>query len=572
MKEKWVDINGFEDYQISNRGKVYSKKLAKLLKPMKRTINDNPYVIFTINNKRIYKRIDSLILEYFIEEKPNEKSIPIHLDGNPDNDGIDNLKWGSKSELKIHLNKIKEDNGGEIEDSDDEQWVYIDNYENYQISNKGRVYNKTSGKFLVPVKGSWGRGEIALTKNGKVTRVAIHTLVLEHFGYKKPSSDHVVVHLDMSEDNNDLENLQWMTRKELKIFIAKHKIKNAVLEDTEDEQWKNIPGYENYKISTLGNIFNLESGEFLNPTISGDYFSVNLSNVQEEKKAKLFRIHRLVASTFLPNPENKKLIDHINNNKLDNRLENLRWATHKENSNYYNDNHKPKYKNHILQYDLKGNFIREWESVKDITKSNDKFGHKIYDCLGGRSAHAYGYVWKYKNKKVYKVESKEDEVFENIGIIGKYDFSLYEISNYGNIRNTKRGTYCKPLIGLDGYLLTTLHDQNTNKGISKSVHRLVAITFIEGRTEEKKWVNHKDENKLNCHSKNLEWVTPKQNSDHSVSKKVNKIDIETGEILETYVSVREAGEAMGKNHYKNRISLCATGKISSYKGYKWEYV
>lgn len=97
------------------------------------------------------------------------------------------------------------------------------------------------------------------------------------------------------------------------------------------EQWKTIDGYRGlYKISNKGEIKSLISNTILKPCIVNGYERVNLYKKSEIKQ---FKVHRLVAIAFIPNPENKPCIDHINGDRVDNRVENLRWVTHKENAN-----------------------------------------------------------------------------------------------------------------------------------------------------------------------------------------------------------------------------------------------
>lgn len=95
-----------------------------------------------------------------------------------------------------------------------------------------------------------------------------------------------------------------------------------------DEEWKLIDGYD-YFISTHGNVENARTGKILKPGI--DRLGYYIVNLHKNRKGKTFTVHRLVANAFIDNPENKNCVDHINNNKLDNRVENLRWATESEN-------------------------------------------------------------------------------------------------------------------------------------------------------------------------------------------------------------------------------------------------
>ena len=96
------------------------------------------------------------------------------------------------------------------------------------------------------------------------------------------------------------------------------------------EEWKVIDGYNNnYSISNKGNVKNNNTNKILKQAVNrGGYNKLCLS-VNGKKKTEL--IHRLVALAFIPNPENKPHVDHINNNKIDNNVNNLRWATAKEN-------------------------------------------------------------------------------------------------------------------------------------------------------------------------------------------------------------------------------------------------
>jgi hypothetical protein len=95
------------------------------------------------------------------------------------------------------------------------------------------------------------------------------------------------------------------------------------------ESFKFIKDYENYMISDEGRVFSIKSHKFLKPCINSmGYYHITLS---KNGIAKRFKVHKLVINAFLKNPDNKKSVDHINNNKIDNRLINLRWCSQSEN-------------------------------------------------------------------------------------------------------------------------------------------------------------------------------------------------------------------------------------------------
>ena len=151
-------------------------------------------------------------------------------------------------------------------------------------------------------------------------------------------------------------------------------------------------GLEGYSVDTEGNVWSSLNKEKelkkLKPMRNSvGYHQVYLS--QNYGKPKWFRIHRLVAIAFIPNPENKPCVDHINGDKSDNRVSNLRWVTHKEN---HNQGRKRKA---ILQFDLKGNLIKEWDSCYNV---HDELGYNasyISNCASKNKV-AHKFIWKYK--------------------------------------------------------------------------------------------------------------------------------------------------------------------------------
>jgi hypothetical protein len=96
-----------------------------------------------------------------------------------------------------------------------------------------------------------------------------------------------------------------------------------------EEQFKNITGFENYSISNFGNVANVKTGRILKPGLDNHgYLKVDL---YIKRKGHTKKIHRLIAEAFIPNPNNKPCVDHIDNNILNNNINNLRWATYSEN-------------------------------------------------------------------------------------------------------------------------------------------------------------------------------------------------------------------------------------------------
>ena len=116
----------------------------------------------------------------------------------------------------------------------------------------------------------------------------------------------------------------------LKIELKIRKLELEILKDSDFEVFLPICGYENYFISNFGNIKNSKTNKIMKPdTHKQGYKRITLS---KNGKWKKFSIHRLVGIAFLENPDKKQMIDHIDENKSNNNVKNLRWCCQKENS------------------------------------------------------------------------------------------------------------------------------------------------------------------------------------------------------------------------------------------------
>lgn len=163
---------------------------------------------------------------------------------------------------------------------------------------------------------------------------------------------------------------------------------------------KPITGFENYLISDEGFIISPRTGDRMKLCKNNKgYYRVHL---YKDKKYHHFLLHRLVAIEFLPNPENKREVNHINGDKDDCRLCNLEWCTRQENNNHaakaglapqlMRNNWRSK---KVAQYSLDGKLIKIWASLREIERVAGFSHGSVGSCCKNRYAQAYGYIWKY---------------------------------------------------------------------------------------------------------------------------------------------------------------------------------
>jgi hypothetical protein len=155
--------------------------------------------------------------------------------------------------------------------------------------------------------------------------------------------------------------------------------------------FKDIVGYDNYDVSNYGHVRNKKSGRILKPQTNHDgYHQVRLS---KNGKVKTHKVHRLVLIAFVPNPDNKPMCDHIDRNRTNNCLYNLRWASRSENCintrDYKNNKsghrniswHKSSKKFVVkIKRNGKQKFHGVFENIEDAIDHRDQLMKTIYSC------------------------------------------------------------------------------------------------------------------------------------------------------------------------------------------------
>ena len=156
------------------------------------------------------------------------------------------------------------------------------------------------------------------------------------------------------------------------------------------EEWKDIESFEGYQVSNEGRVKN-SKGKILKPQKNScGYLRVQL---WEDGKQVMKFIHRLVAEAFLPNPQNLPQVNHKDEDKANNRVENLEWCTAKYNSNY--GSRTERCSKRVDQIDMvSGEVIHQWASTQECARNGFNHG-AVAACARGLYKQYKGYIWKY---------------------------------------------------------------------------------------------------------------------------------------------------------------------------------
>lgn len=350
------------------------------------------------------------------------------------------------------------------------------------------------------------------------------------------------------------------------------------------EIWKQIPFAHLYEVSSLGNIRNINTKnmrstpniEELKKKQTRVRYGLK-TNVKTNKTGiKGFYLHRIIAETFLENPNNYKEVNHIDGNPYNNILSNVEWCSREENMKQFNSQkNRPSHTRMVQIINKETNEVEKELKLSDIPEylkidysichlyqlisQDKKYIHKRINDARRRRKCEYTFddqnrlvinnkIIVFKNKQTYGDDMNIDEniTWKECSVNKKY-----LVSNTGLVKHKRLNRVLKGF-NRNGYRQVTLKGEN-GKQQHMLVHRLVALTFILN-PENKPYVDHIDGGKINNHIDNLRWATPKENSNNEKTKE----------------KLREKGEIILQLDLKNNILF--EGNISSIcKTNKWEY-
>lgn len=347
--EIWKEINNFSKYEISNYGNLKNKDTQKILKP---SIKSGYLCTTLIDNNGIRKplKMHRLVALHFIPNPENKETVN-HKNHNKTDNNINNLEWMTTTEQNNHKRKCKK----EIQELISSRAVWrVDKDTNEKLELYQTI--KFASQWVFDNKLT----SITEFNNGKNIKPKICTVARGKrpiaFGYK------------------------WE-------YDNKHNNIYA------DEEWKDIPseivnGVNGYKISNYGRVKN-HKGKITNGSNhASGYLWVSIS-------PKQYLLHRLVAKVFIPNPDNKEQVNHIDGNKTNACVTNLEWCSNKENSQHAHNNGLHPNTKPIIQYDIDMNKINEFKSQKEASNILNISYSSINKCCRGKQTNAGGFGFKF---------------------------------------------------------------------------------------------------------------------------------------------------------------------------------
>jgi len=337
--EEWKDIADYENYEVSNLGNVRNKNTGRILK----SYNKGGYSVVGLSNIKTKSfQVHRLVCQAFISNPENKPQVN-HIDKNGLNNNVMNLEWNSVLENNIHRSN------GVTQTTNQQIPIYrVDENTNEKLEKYDSIELAAEWLFKQGLSKN-----INSIKSG--ISCAFRNVYKSSFGFKW-----------ILEEQKSFENEIW---------------KQVIIED------KNTT---NYYVSSLGRFKNSKG------IIMKDYKPHHSGYIYVRVNKDKCALHRLVALTFLENPENKAFVNHIDGNKLNNSLSNIEWNTPSENSLHshkigLNKGNKRK----IVQYDLEINKIKEFNSIIEASKFLNMSQNNIKAVLYNKQKTAGGFIFKY---------------------------------------------------------------------------------------------------------------------------------------------------------------------------------